>query len=65
MSDPQPPLAGLRIGFLGKGGSGKSSAIVLDFEGDVINVNKHYFDLLSILQQLGIEVPGKAAPAGF
>lgn len=29
MSDPQQPLAGLRIGFLGKGGSGKSTALVL------------------------------------
>lgn len=29
MNDSQQPLAGLRIGFLGKGGSGKSTALVL------------------------------------
>ena len=41
------------------------AAMVLEFEGDVINVNRHYFDLLSIFKQLGIELPAKAAPAGF
>ena len=41
------------------------AAIVLEFEGDRININRHYFDLLSILNQLGIEAPSKAAPAGF
>lgn len=29
MNDAQQPLAGLRIGFIGKGGSGKSTALVL------------------------------------
>jgi cellulose biosynthesis protein BcsQ len=29
MSDPRQPLAGLRIVFLGKGGSAKSTALVL------------------------------------
>jgi steroid delta-isomerase-like uncharacterized protein len=41
------------------------AAMVLEFEGDRININRHYFDLLSILNQLGIEAPAKAAPAGF
>ncbi len=41
------------------------AAMVLEFRDDRINVNRHYFDLLSILSQLGIEVPAKAAPAGF
>ncbi len=41
------------------------AAMVLEFEGDVINVNRHYFDLLSIFHQLGIELPAKAAPAGY
>jgi steroid delta-isomerase-like uncharacterized protein len=41
------------------------AAMVLEFEGDVINVNRHYFDLLSIFNQLGIELPAKAAPAGY
>lgn len=41
------------------------AAQMLEFEGDRININRHYFDLLSILNQLGIEAPAKAAPAGF
>lgn len=41
------------------------AAMVLEFEGDVIHVNRHYFDLLSIFNQLGVELPAKAAPAGF
>jgi len=41
------------------------AAKMLEFDGELINVNRHYFDLLSILNQLGIEAPAKAAPAGF
>lgn len=41
------------------------AAEMLEFEGDRIHVSRHYFDLLSILNQLGIEAPAKAAPAGF
>ncbi|UCG75923.1 MAG: ester cyclase [Gemmatimonadota bacterium] len=41
------------------------AAMVLEFKGDRINTNRHYFDLLSILSQLGIELPVGATPAGF
>lgn len=41
------------------------AALMLEFEGDLVNVDRHYFDLLTIINQLGIELPSKAAPAGF
>lgn len=41
------------------------SAEVFEFEGDVVKENRHYFDLFTMLQQLGLPVLEKPTAATF